>query len=433
MRCYHPLQLGEGNSSFLWGVATSTFQDSGTIHCPSSQWAHWERRLLAPAQWSKRGVDLFSMYGGQSEELLSRLEQLQVNSYRFSVDWSQIEPEQGEWKEAKLEVYCRWCEALVDRAIEPVVTLHHFSEPRWFHDLGSFEKEGNSDHFVRFCQRVVERLAAPYGNRNLVRYFLTFNEPTVEASCRYLLGLFSPGLYGRVARGERFLLQMIAAHAKVYALLKEGGLCDRSTQIGFSHQYLHFLPNCRFARPLTSLLNRYQEQLFSLFAPHQPGRLSAVPPTDFVGVQFYGRVHVGWRGVQSCGRLPTTMMGIYEDPEGLFEAVTRVYDVFRVPLFISENGISTSCDEQRSRYLIKALSHAEAARRAIGEENLKGYFLWSFCDNFEWCLGWQAHFGAYGLTSDRKLQPHYKVGVRPFVDAISGWKRTTISPRGAQS
>jgi beta-glucosidase len=118
------------------------------------------------------------------------------------------------------------------------------------------------------------------------------------------------------------------------------------------------------------------------------------------------------------------MWGIHEDPEGLYEAMLVFFEAFSAPLIVTENGISTDSDEQRARYLSRALYAAEAARKKIGSENILGYILWSFCDNYEWFLGWQPRFGAFPLDDKRNLGEHYKSGVQPFVETIKAWKKT---------
>ncbi len=108
------------------------------------------------------------------------MRELGVNSYRFSVDWSQIEPEEGKWNEENLEVYVDLCQHLRDRGMVPMVTLHHFSEPSWFHEKGSFEKEQNIKDFLKFSDRVFSKLTESYNGDPLVEYFCTINEPAIE-------------------------------------------------------------------------------------------------------------------------------------------------------------------------------------------------------------------------------------------------------------
>ncbi|MBI2743793.1 MAG: glycoside hydrolase family 1 protein [Chlamydiales bacterium] len=429
--------LGHGNPHFLFGVATSMFQDSGATHCPESQWSDWESRCLPVNNRSGAAVNLFELYRTAPQEVIKRLKLLTVNTYRFSIEWSHLEPEQGKFNHEKLQTYVEFCKALRDHEIQPLITLHHFSEPRWFHEMDSFEKEENIEYFRTFCKWAFKELVQEYKGAPLVQLFCTINEPSIEANCRYVVGYFSPGLYCRFSRAARFLLNLLKAHCCVYADLKEIAREEKreGIKIGITHQYLQFSPQSFFMKPVTSSLNKFHEAVLNFF---KTGRFECKipllcnvveecaetlkPKADFAGVQFYGRVYLGLKGVLSLNKPQTTMQGIYEDPEGLFEAIVSVHEAFNAPVIVSENGISTECDEQRARYLSRALYSAEQAREKIGPENMLGYIIWSFSDNFEWFLGWKPRFGAFSLTKERTLSEEYKPGVQPFVEMISAWK-----------
>lgn len=430
--------LGQGNPHFLFGVATSMFQDSGAAHCPESQWSDWEMKCLPQGRRSESAVNLFDLYKTQPEEIIKRLKLLTVNTYRFSIEWSHIEAEEGKFDAAALQDYVNFCKVLRDHEIQPLITLHHFSEPKWFHGKGSFERKENIAYFRRFCKFVFQDLIQTYQGKPLVEYFCTINEPGVEAYGRYIVGFFSPGYYCRFERGALFLLNSLKAHTEVYYELKE--LAKRegkeSIQIGITHQYLQYTPTTFLVRPVTIALNKLNHSLMNFF---KTGLFECkipflcniyedcskkMPKTDFVGVQFYGRVFLGLGGIKGKDKPITTMLGIHEDPEGLFEAITTVFEAFKAPILVSENGISTQCDEQRARYLSRALFAAEEARKKIGSENMLGYIVWSFSDNFEWFLGWKPQFGAFSLTPERGLSEAYKPGVQPFVEAIAAWKQT---------
>jgi beta-glucosidase len=315
-----------------------------------------------------------------------------------------------------------------------MITLHHFSEPFWFHNKGSFEHEGNIAFFVEFCKKICKELMQDYKGKPLVEYFCTINEPAIEAYSRYLSGYFPPNLTFRFIRGARFLFHMLKAHSKVYESCKAiASSLDAKVQIGITHQYLCFYPHHYLMRPLVCVHNKYQEAVLRYF---KTGVFSCkipffsfvketpIPKTDFVGVQFYARVYLGLKGVFSRGRPITTMLGVYEDPEGLYEAIINIYEAFRVPIVVTESGISTLSDEQRARFLTRALSSASHAADKIGRENLIGFIVWSFTDNYEWFLGWKPKFGTYSFCPEKGLSDQYKSGVQPFVDALKTWKES---------
>ncbi len=434
--------LGYGNPHFLYGVATSMYQDSGAMHCPDSQWKEWESKKSLSHLKSGKSVNLLELYQNNPLEIVQRLELLGVNAYRFSIEWSHIEPTCGRYNLKNVKIYVNFCKILRDHDIEPLITLHHFSEPTWFHQKGSFEKEENIAYFLKFSSLVFEQLIENYQGKPLVEYFFTINEPGVEAFNRYLLGNFSPNLMWRFKRGARFLLNMMKAHSQVYSALKSIALKQKKTiRIGITHQYLKFYSTHWFMSPFAKCLNVYMEAILRFFETGeflckvpflchiaQDFHGSKKPKTDFVGVQFYGRVFVGLKGLDAKNKPCTTMPGMHEDPEGLFEAITTIYNAFKVPVLISENGISTSCDLQRDRYLSRALYAAEKARQKIGAENMLGYILWSFTDNFEWQLGWGPQFGAFSVDNGC-IQGNYKPGVQVYVDTIRNWKSYSLNTK----
>jgi beta-glucosidase len=431
--------LGQGNPDFLYGVGTSMYQDSGRAHCPDSQWSDWENKNVLAHEQSGTSVDLFALYQTEPLEIIKRLKLLSVNTYRFSIEWSHLEPTHGKRDVQKLQAYIEFCRVLRDHDIQPFITLHHFSEPRWFHQLGSFEKEENITYFTDFCRWAFTDLIQDYQGKPLVQYFCTINEPGVEAYCRYLVGFFSPNLYCRFQRGAKFLLNMLKAHTYVYPELKKiaASLSSADIQIGISHQYLRYYPTHFLMRPVAHVLNKFNDAILHFFKTGvfeckiplichvvEDCSKAGKPKADFAGVQFYGRCYIGLKGVDPRNKPATSMWGIHEDPEGVYEAMIAIYEAFNVPIIISENGISTQCDKQRARYLSRALYAAEQASKKIGPENILGYILWSFSDNYEWFLGWQPTFGAFSLTNKRGLSENYKPGAEPFVQTIAAWKNT---------
>lgn len=415
------------DEDFLFGTATCTFQDSGAVNCPDSQWASWEEKKVAKANRSGKSADLFELYKTPAGRALivQRLKELGCNSYRFNIEWAHIEPKQGEYNDVNLQVYVRLCKDLQYAGIEPMVTLHHFSEPQWFHDLGSFEKEENIAHFVEFCKKVYPVLTTSYWMKPLVKYICTINEPGVEAFSRYVRGAFSPGYHFRFDRAGHFLKGMLKAHCAAYTVLKE---MNSKIQIGIVHQRLKMETVNPLIRPIVHVINRlvnettlnfFKTGVYSYkipFASHIREE-GLDPKTDFVGLQYYTRPVIGMTGSSSYFE-PMTQMPFREDPEGLYEAILETHDAFKAPIMITENGISTHNPEQRARYYERALYAARRAADVIGLENLRGYYAWSFCDNSEWDMGRHPQaFGAFALQENGTLALQPKEGMEPFTRA----------------
>lgn len=426
------ITLGQNNPDFQWGVATCTFQDSGAVNCPHSQWAQWEKTCI-PDENNRSGrsanfLELYKTPEGR-KEITDRLHLLGVNTYRFSLAWSEIEPEEGVYNEEMIQMWVDLCKHLRQEGINPMITLHHFSEPNWFHEKGSFEKEENLVHFQRFVEKVGPYLVQPFQGKPLVSHICTINEPGIDAFSRYIRGAFSPGVTFDFARGGQFMKTAIKAHTLAYEQLKK---MNPEVQVGIVHQRLSFNATNILVTPLLRWLSRFVNETvmncfktgdFELKIPFfcNIQEKGLQPKTDFVGLQYYVRPLIGFTGSTSYHE-PMTQMPFREDPEGIYEAILEVHEAFRAPVRVTENGISTKYPEQRDRYNQRAIYAVQRAQEVIGEENLLAYFSWSFTDNSEWDMAYSQQFGAYELQADGKLAQTPKEGMESFMKAIRVWR-----------
>ncbi|MGD0664361.1 MAG: family 1 glycosylhydrolase [Rhabdochlamydiaceae bacterium] len=460
----HP--LGEGNKEFDFGSATCSYQDSGKANFPESQWAPWEdQRIPNPADRSGKSADLITLYKTNPSEVINRIKQLGVTSYRFSVEWSHIQPaKNGPFNQANLQVYVDFCKELRINGIKPAVTLHHFSEPLWWHNEGSFEKPANIHYFVKFAEAVFDALTVDFNGKPLVEKFFTINEPAIEAFSRFVRGAYpsnpepnkqsATGLFGKIfeyidyyliksldkdgtycnfKRAGHFLHGALRAHTEVYNRLKEK---NSDIQIGIVHQYLRAIPTTALQSPVTRYITHLVNEVpfhyfkigeFLLKTPFCHIQCQdKIPNTDFVGLQYYVRPIIGMTGPTSFHNEPRTLMPMHEDPEGLYEAIVETHKHFNVPVEISENGISSRNDDQRNRYNMRALFAAKQAAAKIGVENVRSYYYWSFVRNLEWEMGMNSQdFGAYDLLPDGKIADQPKPGMESFVkvvEAFNAWK-----------
>jgi beta-glucosidase len=453
--CFPGLDLPD----FKYGVATCTYQDSGSENCPNSQWVEWEEKVVPEAERSGKSADLFRRYQTDvgCRQLIERLKKLGVTSYRFSIEWSQIEerfPDNASVRNPSpnMEVYVQLCQDLIEAGIEPVVTLHHFSEPQWFHDTGSFENEYNIHPFVNFACYAVKKL-----RQVGVKRFCTINEPAIEAFSRYILGSFPASpmanqqapttLIGKIfALFERFILKRVThgtvlnfnragnflqgalrAHNAAYKAIKEA---YPDVEVGIVHQYLRFIPVNPILVPITRYFTRlindvmlqyFKTGVFELSMPfcHIKSEKEEFK-TDFVGLQYYVRPLIGLTGPTTAHGAPMTLMPFHEDPEGLYEAIVVTHGHAKKPIIVTENGISTRDEEQRDRYTRRALFAMQKAAETIGAENLKGYYYWCFVRNLEWNMGMNAQdFGAYALQTDGTIASDPKEGMKSFIAVAS--------------
>ncbi len=401
--------LGE---SFMKGVATCTYQDTGGFE--HSQWHKWEQRVISdPMNRSDHGVRLLDLYETAPDQVISALKTLRVNTYRFSVEWSEIEPSEGKLKPEKLTVYKNFCAALKEHSIRPILTLHHFSEPVWFFESGSFENLKNQEAFARFCEFVAEEMG------DLVQNYCTINEPAIEAFSRFIRGAFAPGEFLNFERAYLFLKGAYQAHQLAYRALKN---LNPKNQVGLTHQYLRMIPGNVFLVPICDAITRLTNQLF--FSLVYTGEIELKIPffinkreriefeTDFIGVQYYARPIIGLFGsVAKTFYEPMTLMPFREDPEGLSEAILVTHQRSKKPILVTENGISTEDPEQRKRYYQRALSAFYKARDLL-KKSLLGYCAWALPENSEWDMGRKPqNFSIYSIKTGSP-----RPGIEPFID-----------------
>ncbi len=387
---------------FLWGVATSAYQIEGAVQ---NDWTEWERagRLKDPAERCGEGAG----HRGRWREDLELLPSIGANAYRFSVEWSRIEPRSGEFDPDALALEAdrvRWLDRL---GVEPVVTLHHYTHPLWFWREGGWENPSSVAWFGRFAERVADALAPR------VRIWVTLNEPIVFLLGGYLAGAIPPG-HRSFARSAVAFGNLLRAHAEAAARLKAKSPGARTL---IAHNMLDFEPD-RADHPVDRHLVSQGEALYNLslveavatgrvrWAFPGEGRVSFTVPelpasTDYFGVNYYSRVHLRFRGTP--GRIGEffyrdprgrglTQMGWEIHPEG-FERVLRAAAQSGLPILVTENGIATSRDRVRRDFLREhalVLAHARRAGLAV-----EGYFYWSLLDNFEWLEGQRPRFGLY--------------------------------------
>lgn len=220
------------------GTSISEYQVSGKNNCPYSNWADWENRkewngkpTIHDNDWSGSACDFWNRWSTD----IQLIKDLGCNSFRLSVEWSNIEPREGEFCKEAIDHYVQLCTQLRQMGIEPMITLHHFTHPQWFEHKGGFANEANIDYFVRFCRYVFTHLSSQ------VKLWCTINEIGPFAFQGYIQGVFPPGKRFDLYAACTVMRTMILAHCAVYDALKQlpGG---KDAQIGLVHQYLTVEP-----------------------------------------------------------------------------------------------------------------------------------------------------------------------------------------------
>lgn len=366
---------------FLWGAATSSHQVEGGTDNDWTDWASEPGRVLDGTDASV-ACDHYRRF----EEDFDLAASLGHNAHRLSLEWSRIEPEEGRWDMGAIVHYRRVLTALRRRGLKIMLTAWHFTLPKWFAAKGGWKHPDAPRLFARYCEFV----AREYGD--LVDIWMTMNEPVIYVATSYVVGAWPPGergfggtikVYRALCRGH------VAAYRAMHAVLDRPG---RKAMVGIAQNCLTFEPYRRYS-PLDNfyvwLADRVYNHQFFIWTRGAH---------DFLGInyyfhyrvkarpsrasQFFFEVHVENREVSDLG---------WEiNPHGMFEVVMAMWR-YRLPIFISENGVASADDGKRPRALVSTVKELYHAVRAGAD--VRGYFHWSLIDNFEWDKGLTPRFG----------------------------------------
>lgn len=378
--------MTEFRAGFLWGSATAAHQVEGGNH--NNDWWEWEHRGDSPCQESSGdGIDHWNRY----REDFALLASLGQNAHRFSLEWSRIEPAENEFSHAALDHYARVLDSLHDQGLTAFVTLYHFTLPRWFAQRGGWMADDAVQLFGRYVERVADRLG------DLMPYVGTVNEPSVLVANAYLTGAFAPGEKD-IEKCRQVNRTLAVAHRVAVAALRSG---RGRPAVGTCLQISPVDP-LRPGDPDDLATVRKIQDFFA--DPNLDDLAAADDPGDFVGLQYYSRGLADATAPSLSCPPPegaeTTQMGWEVYPAG-FGRVLRELATLGLPIIVTENGIATTDDEQRRRFLT---SHLTELKKAIDDGvDVRGYFHWSAFDNFEWGT-YTPRFGRIGIDRDNDLR-----------------------------
>jgi beta-glucosidase len=416
---------------FLWGAATSAHQVEGNN--TNNQWWAWEQEggHISDGSFSGRACDHYNLY----EKDFDLVKELGHNVHRFSVEWSRIEPKEGVWSEKEIEHYRKVIQALKERNIIPMVTLHHFTNPLWLEKKGGWLNPASVDFFERFTRKVVESLG------DLIPFYNTINEAVLTAYVSFGLGVHPPchkDMNEFYTAGKHFLMAHGKCYHAIHETVKDMGFKIKP-QVGTVNQMIYYDPvdpnvkeDVEEAASIDELTNRWfldGIQTGIIREPFGEGEeLDYLKGSqDFIGVNYYTRTQITPRLndpkvlelMMSRVGETTDMYEVY--PEGLYKQLMSVKK-YGKPVYVTENGIATKDDNQRCRYI---LTHLRIAHNAIRDGlNLKGFIYWSLMDNFEWGFGFSMRFGLIEVnydTLERKPRPSAYL----YRDVIKSNKITT--------
>ena len=392
-------QFPEG---FLWGASTSAHQVEGNnVH---SDWWAWEQAGRVKDR-SGLACDHYRRFEQDFDLAVS----LGHRAHRCSIEWARLEPAEGQWDDDALRHYVDVVRALRRRRLEPVITLHHFTNPQWFLARGGWTHPRSVEWFTRYVQRVARAVG------DSVRYWVTINEPLVYTRLHYIQGLGPPGARD-LGQALQVVEHLIRGHAAAYHALHEARRTGwPRPRVSIAHHLPEFWP-CRRWSPQDHWITRVTDQIFNLTfvraltegRAEVPGvaawRIPEARATlDYLGVNFYGRQFIRW--APQAGVWPGSRCDLDHHPREVTERTSLGWDVhpdsfthvlcrmgqMGLPLLVTENGAYMEEDARRGRYLV---GHIQAMARAMRRgAPVIGYCCWSLLDNFEWADGFGPRFG----------------------------------------
>ncbi|MDR6436620.1 beta-glucosidase [Paenarthrobacter nicotinovorans] len=377
-------------ANFLWGAATAGHQIEGNN--VNSDW--WARELTMPGmELSGDACDSYHRY----REDIDLLADAGLTSYRFSLEWSRIEPAPGAFSKAELAHYRRMIEHCFSRNVTPVVTLQHFTTPQWFANDGGWLAPDASEKFQRYVKETTTILDG-------VEWVVTMNEPNMQAAIMTAMRRMqlagdaqwqSPTVEGTEETKQThsdFLTyadpEIGRAFTTIHHAAREIIRANTSAKVGWT-----------IAAGALTAAPGGEEKLLEIRYGKEDVYWEGSRGDDFVGVQAYSSQQVDANGLVPHPPHPeNTLVGTAYRPDALAMAVRHAWDVTGgVPVLVTENGIATADDEQRIRYTAEAL---QGLHQTMNEGiDVRGYLHWSLLDNFEWGH-WEPTFGLIAVDRE---------------------------------
>lgn len=374
------LKFPEG---FLWGCATSAYQVEGGNNF---------------SDWGDAAGDACDQYN-RYETDFDLAKSLNQNAHRLSIEWSRIEPKDGQFDQSAIDHYKSVLKALKDRGFTVMLTLWHFTLPKWVTDAGGWENSQTPNLFERFVKKIVPEIG------EYVDLWVTINEPGVYMYETYIQRVWpnaKKSFFGQI----KTYLNLASAHRRAYKYLHS--IYPAGKPVGIANNVMSFS-----AFHKHSIVEQFAVYINDLFTNHLFYFLTR-KTHDFLGINYYFHARFRHRGLLPESVYETPISHEVSDlgweiyPEGIYDALTDLSD--DIPIYITECGIASTNDDRRNRFLITYLS--EVARAIKSGCNVRGFFYWSLLDNFEWHRGFDPRFGLIEVdyaTQKRIPRPSAKV------------------------
>ena len=387
-------------NGFLWGAASSAYQTEGNN--VNADWWPWENSFQRLEYTKHRdhkpenylsGVacDHYNRY----EEDFTLAEHLNHNTHRLGIEWSRVEPKEGQFNETELDHYEKVLQSAKFHKFTVFLTLHHFTCPVWFIKKGGFENKQNVDYFVSYAKKIANRLG------QYVDFWLTINEPEVYSTYPFLLGVFPPQKRNLLA-SYRVLNNLILAHNTTAPILKS----ITGKPVSLAYHLSDLQETNFFAKPITTI-SHYLANEYIL--------RRTINNSDYIGVNYYNHHHLGFFGPRknSNSHHPVNDLGWGIHPEA-FERVLMNVKKYNKPIYITENGLADSKDTMREKFI---KDHLYYVHRAIKQgADIRSYLYWSLTDNFEWQHGFWPRFGLIEIDREDLLRRKVRYSATKFAE-----------------
>lgn len=395
---------------FLWGASTASHQVEGNTQ---NQWSKWE---ISPGRLAQLEHDgLIARYGKENfisglatdhyhryEEDFLLAKELGHLATRISIEWSRVEPQEGYFDAGAIEHYRAVIASIRKNGMVPFVTLWHWTFPIWFGDKEGFASRKNIEYFARFAEKMVSELTE-------VKFWITLNEPEIYAQNSYSMSVWPPQKKNFLAALKVFY-NLVHAHRSAYKKMKD---VNSLAQIGIAKNNVYF-KTCN---------NQLQSVIAKKFLDwswnyHFLNKISGTQ--DFIGLNHYFYNRIRWRTNQN-ENLKISDMGWEIYPEAIYH-VLKDLKKYKLPIFITENGLADAKDKQRVWFIKETLLNVH---RAISEGvDVRGYFHWSLMDNFEWDKGFWPRFGLIAIDySTQKRTPRPSATVYKNICQNNGFEQ----------
>jgi beta-glucosidase len=381
---------------FLFGAASAAHQVEGdNVH---NNWWRLEQQGRLPK--SGRAADHYHRY----VEDFQLAHEIGLNLMRISIEWSRIEPEEGQIVQAEVEHYRQVLLTMKAQGLTRMVTLFHWTMPQWFYEQGGFNSSTAAEKFARFSKLMAEQLGSE------IDYWITLNEPDVYSYMSYRAGLHPP-FYKSTLWMIKILRQLVKAHKASYQAIKK---VSPQAQIGLAKNNIYFeaFRPKSLSDQLTVAISNYFTNYYFLDRTKNF--------CDFIGLNYYFyhtlQFHLlrGWQVKNLAG--PKSDMGWRTFPQGIYYLVKDLHRRYHKPIFITENGIANAHDDMRARFIAE---HLQALSQAIAEgADVRGYCYWSLTDTYEWHDGFKPKFGLIEVdftTMQRTVRPSSKIFKQIYV------------------